>query len=143
MFDAAAKVRSPQFLHGLAYACFLPPGFAAFVSALPAAIPMGTGTAGGIGFLVLIPLALLSLASIPYGLYLALRFRSDFVLFAVAAATVAMLVVMFTEPGTPRQQNLFFAAYGALVLAAAASWFMWRRKRFLRLSEDRRGRDAR
>ncbi|HEU0223963.1 MAG TPA: hypothetical protein VFR29_00845 [Steroidobacteraceae bacterium] len=128
-FDPTGRVRSPRFLHGLAYGCFLPPGIAAFVSALPAVIPMGTGTAGGIGFLLLIPLALLSLASVPYGLYLAFRFRGDLVLLAVAAATVAMLVMMFTEPGTPRQQNFFFGAYGAFILVAVASWLLWRRKR--------------
>ncbi|MBX3703643.1 MAG: hypothetical protein KF822_07710 [Steroidobacteraceae bacterium] len=130
MFDATAMVRSPRFVHGLAYACFLPPGIAAFVAALPAVIPMGTGTAGGIGFLVLIPLALLSLASIPYGLYLAFRLRRDAWLPALAAATVAMLVVMFTEPGTPRQQNLFFGGYGAFALVAVAGWFLWRRRRW-------------
>jgi len=32
---------------------------------------------GGIGFLVLIPLALLSLASLPYGFWFAIRMRSD------------------------------------------------------------------
>ncbi len=116
--------------HDLAYAAFLPPAILGIISGIASLVPMNTGTAGGIGLLLLVPLALAALVSVPFGLYSAMALRRDAALVALAVATVLMLIQLFAELGSVKFQNALWPIYGALVLALEALWFLFRRRRY-------------
>ncbi|MDR8394434.1 hypothetical protein NC796_25030 [Aliifodinibius sp. S!AR15-10] len=91
---------------------------------------MDTGTAGGIGFLILIPLALLALISIPAGIILSMKYRKDYVLLFLAFITILYVVEIMTEAGTAQFYNLTLSLYGISGIMFVASWFLFRRKRY-------------
>ncbi len=115
--------------HDIAYVCFIPPGLVSLVAALARAIPMSSGTAGGIGFLVLIPLSLLALISIPIGIYLSIVLRRDVMLPLLSVLTILMLAEVVTEAGTVAFYNASSKIYGLLNLFCQATWFLFRRRR--------------
>jgi hypothetical protein len=90
---------------------------------------MDGGTSGGIGFLVLIPLALIALISAPFGVYLSVVLRQDAVLPLLSILTILMLVELLTEAGSVKFYNASVLVYGILVLVLEASWFLLRRWR--------------
>ena len=115
--------------HHLAYLCFLPPTILSLISGLLKLIPVETGTAGGIGFLVLIPLTLLSIVSIPVGMALSVRYRRDYTLLILSFLTVLYLVEFATEAGTVKFYNSILSLYGLLNSLILVWWFLFRRKR--------------
>ena len=115
--------------HDRAYLCFLPPGLVYLIAGIASLVPLDSGEAGGIGFLVLIPLSLLSLVAVPVGIYYTLSFRRDWILLFLAIATILMLVQLFAEVGPVRLRNLLGLVYGIAVVVGAGSWFLYRRKR--------------
>ena len=115
--------------HDAAYGCFVPPGACSLIAALASAIPMDSGTAGGIGFLVLMPLALLALVSVPFGIYLSMVLRRDVILPLLSLLTILMVVEVATEAGSVTFYNATGVVYGLLVLVLEASWFLLRRRR--------------
>jgi len=129
MVIESAGTRFPSSKHDLAYACFLPPVIASLISAVGTAIPMSTGVAGGIGFLVLIPLTLLALVSVPSGIYLSVVLRKDMVLPLLSVLTILMVVEVITEAGSVAVYNATAWVYGVLGTILEASWFLVRRWR--------------
>ncbi|NHN38991.1 hypothetical protein G8764_16905 [Pseudomaricurvus alcaniphilus] len=115
--------------HDIAYACFIPPGLVYLIGGIAPYLAMDTGTAGGVGFLILIPLALAALTSVPLGLYYSLPFWRDRVLVFLAVITLIMLVQLFAEWGPVKFRNLAGLLYGVTVLLIEASWFLLRRGR--------------
>jgi len=90
---------------------------------------MDSGTAGGIGFLVLIPLALITLVSVPFGIYFSIVLRRDVVLPLLSVLTILMIVEIVTEAGSVTFYNATGLVYGLLVLVLEASWFLLRRRK--------------
>ena len=121
--------RFPGTKHDLAYACFLPPGLVSLISAVSTVIPMSSGTAGGIGFLVLIPLSLAALVSIPAGIYLSIVLRNDIFLPLLSILTILRLVEIVTEAGSVWFYNATGWVYGIVLMIVEASWFLVRRWR--------------
>ncbi|MBR9910652.1 MAG: hypothetical protein GYB33_09925 [Gammaproteobacteria bacterium] len=115
--------------HDIAYACFIPPGLVYLIGGIAPYLAMDTGTAGGVGFLILIPLALAVLASVPLGLYYSLLFWRDRVLVFLAVITLIMLVQLFAELGSVKFRNLVGLLYGVTVLLIETNWFLMRRGR--------------
>ena len=114
--------------HDRAYLSFIPPailGFALFVANM---VPMGTGTAGGVGFLVLIPLSLLSLMTVPRGIWHALSFFRDRWLVVLALATVLVVVAVFADFDSPAVTNLLIGTYSLYAVMCIGSWFLFRRR---------------
>jgi hypothetical protein len=107
--------------HDMAYACFLPPGLLGLISSGAAFVPMDTGTAGGIGFLILIPLGLGTFVSVPLGIYYSAAHWKDYALGVLVITTILMLVQMFAEIGPVRIQNLLWLGYGVLVVTIEAA----------------------
>ena len=129
MVIAPVGATSPKHRHDLAYACFLPPGIVSLVSAVGTVIPMSSGVAGGIGFLVLIPLTLVALVSVPTGMYLSIVLRKDVVLPLLSILTILALVEVITEAGSVAFYNATAWVYGVLVMILEVSWFFGRRWR--------------
>lgn len=115
--------------HDIAYGCFLAPGAVSLIAAIAGAIPMDSGTAGGIGFLVLIPLAMVALVAVPVGVFYSIVFRRDGVLLLLSILTIFMLAEVVTEAGSVEFYNATGLVYGILVLVLEASWFLLRRRR--------------
>ncbi len=105
MVIESASTRSPRRKHDLAYACFLPPVIVSLIAAAGTVIPTNTGVAGGIGFLILIPLTLLAL--------------------------VSMVAKIVTEAGSVAFYNATAWVYAGLGTILEASWFLVRRWRAL------------
>ena len=129
MLQHPSGTRSPSNRQDLAYACFIPPVIVSSISAVGTVIPMSTGVAGGIGFLVLIPLALLSLVSVPTGIYLSFVLRKDIVLPILSVLTILMVVEVVTEVGSAAFYNAAAWAYGIVGATLVAGWFLVRRWR--------------
>ena len=60
--------------HDIAYACFIPPGIVHLIAGVSHFIPMDSGTAGGIGFLILIPLTIAAIVAVPIGIFYVVSF---------------------------------------------------------------------
>jgi hypothetical protein len=117
--------------HDLAYACFLVPG----AISLASAIPMGGEAAGALGFMVLVPLALLALVTIPIGIFYSAVLWRDGVLPCLSILTVLLIVEVMTESGSVAFYNAATGpVYGMLVLVLEASWFLWRRRRAVQVA---------
>lgn len=124
--------QTPQWSAGkpdLAYACFLPPAFISLVSAIFTFVEVDPGTAGGIGFLVLVPLSLLSLVSIPTGIFLTVLLHREIPLLVMSVATIAMIVEFLTEAGSVGFYNAVNLVYAIVVVSLNANWFLARRRR--------------
>jgi hypothetical protein len=116
-------------MHDIAYACFLVPGTISLAITIGSAFPMDDGTAGGFGFLVLVPLAVLSLATIPIGIYCSVVLWRDGVLPCLSILTILLIVEVMTEAGSVAFYNASTGpVYGVIVLVLEASWFLWRRR---------------
>lgn len=129
MLIGPSNIKSSTSKHDLAYACFLPPVIVNLISAIGTVIPMNTGVAGGIGFLVLIPMTMLALVSVPTGIYLSLVLRKDIILPLLSVLTILMVVEVITEAGSVAFYNATAWVYGVLGAILVASWFLVRRWR--------------
>lgn len=121
----AAQIRK----HDIAYGCFLAPGVVSLIAAIASAIPLDSGTAGGIGFLVLIPLTSAALVVIPIGFFYSIVYWRDGVLPLLSILTILMIAEVVTESGSVEFYNATGLVYGILVLMLEASWFLLRRQR--------------
>ena len=112
----------------IAYGCFLPPGIASTVTAIGNVVPMDTGMAGGVGFLVLLPLAMMSLITIPIGITLSILCWRDGVLPVLSVLTILWVTEIVTEAGSVQFYNAATGTvYAALVFTLTGSWFLVRR----------------
>ena len=114
--------------HDIAYACFLAPAVAAAAAAIGSAIPMDSGAAGGFGFFVLVPLALVGLITAPIGIYFSGLLWRDGILPCISVLTILLVVEAMTEAGSVSFYNATTGpVYALAVLGLEASWFLWRR----------------
>jgi hypothetical protein len=90
---------------------------------------MDSGIAGGIGFLVLIPLAMAALVTGLIGIFYSIVLWRDGVLPLLSVLTILMVLEIATEAGSVTFYNASGLVYGLLVLVLEASWFLLRRQR--------------
>jgi len=112
------------------YGCFLFIGLYVLLVSLLDHIPMGNGVAGGIGFLVLIPLSILSLVAFAVGVFGAVQLRHSRVLPFLAVLTSAFLVLVVTDPPSAMMIDTASWLVGGLTTAIALTWFLHWRKAF-------------
>ena len=97
-----------------AFAGYLPAGLFALALGVANLVPMDTGTAGGVGLLVLVPLALLSLVTLPRAAWASWKHREDGLLLSLAYSTVAALAILLI-PVPAWLKNVLLLAYAAWV----------------------------
>ena len=94
-------------------------------------IPMGSGMAGGLGFLVAIPLFLVSLAAMLVGIVQSLRFWKEWSLVILTGMSILFIAELVTEYGSTAFYNAVPIVYGVGVVAISGVWFLvLRRRRF-------------
>jgi hypothetical protein len=120
--------------HDIAYSCFLVPWAVCLIAAT---VPTDIGT---VGFLVVMPLTLASLAAIPLGVFYSIKFWRDGGLPVLAVLTIMMIALVLTatydQLASGRMEDSFGARYGMLlaiigilVVILEGSWFLLRRRR--------------
>ncbi|OFW09457.1 MAG: hypothetical protein A3G20_07000 [Acidobacteria bacterium RIFCSPLOWO2_12_FULL_59_11] len=87
------------------------------------AIPMDPGTAGVLGFLVAIPLALASLAALVVGVVLSLLLWRHWPLLLLSGMTVLFVAEIIAEVGPAAFYNAAPFLYGIGSLAICGIWF--------------------
>ncbi len=112
-----------------AYVCFLFSGSTALAIRGLGALPLDTGTAGGIGFLVVLPLFGAALIAVGGGVVLTVIHHDDWGLGLLALLSAAYLVQFFAEWGSPAVQSMVPLAYGVVVVAVCGTWFLHRRRK--------------
>lgn len=113
--------------HDIAYGCFLVPMAACLIAAIGGAVRMNDANAAGIGFFVLIPLTLASLAAIPVGVFYSILCRDGFVL--LLSALTLILIAAFIA-GAESIMEFGGAVYGILVLIIEGRWWFFRRRAY-------------
>lgn len=115
--------------YDVAYACFMLCGLTALITSLVSMIPTDTGTAGAIGFLVLVPLALASIAALGCGIVMTVRLWRHTPLIALSAMSLLVVAEVATEYGSTAFYNTVPIVYGVGVIAISALWFFKLRAR--------------
>lgn len=109
--------------YDLAYGCFLFCGASALVVGIMGAIPMDSGAAGVLGFLVAIPLALASIGALVVGIVLTLLLWRHWPLLLLSGMTILFVAEIVTEAGPVAFYNAVPFLYGIGSLAICGTWF--------------------
>jgi hypothetical protein len=114
--------------YDIAYACFTFCGGVALFIGVLSFVPMGTGTAGGIGILIMVPLSIASIGAMIAGLvYTVILFKHwPFVLLSLLSLLFIAEVV--TEFGPVVFYNLVPVIYGIITSIFGFLWFTAGRK---------------
>lgn len=113
----------------IAYGSFLFCGVVALSIGILSYIPMDSGIAGGLGFLIFIPLSLASLAAIVVGIVHTIKLYHHWQLIILSVLSVMFLAEMFTEYGSVMFYNIVPIFYGVITCAFSLVWFGILRKR--------------
>jgi hypothetical protein len=89
------------------------------VTGLASLVPLGTGVAGGVGFLLLVPLFLAAIPASLAGTAIAFAQPADRWLWLSVLLTGALFLLMFLEPLPPRAANFVSLGGGLLLLLLA------------------------
>jgi len=112
------------------YGCFLFCGVIVLLTAVISLIPMNTGTAGGIGFFVLIPLSVVTIIVLFIGLWRALILQKQIALTVLAGISVLFVAEIMTEFGSPLFYNIVNWTYGSIAILLPLRWFFIKRKNY-------------
>ncbi|MFQ5581579.1 MAG: hypothetical protein ACE5F3_03005 [Mariprofundaceae bacterium] len=93
-------------------------------------IPMDSGTAGVLGFLVLIPLSMAALVAVFVGIGYTLRLYHHWPLVAISLLSVLLMAEVVTEYGSVMFYNASPIFYGAITSAFSLVWFVVYRKQW-------------
>lgn len=115
--------------YDLAHGCFLLCGSSALIISAMGAIPAASGTAGGLGFLVAIPLSLASLVAMVSGLVLTIRLWKDWSLIILSGMSLLFIAELLSEYGSAAFYNAVPVVYGAGVVAISGAWILVLRRR--------------
>ena len=115
--------------YDIAYGCFLFSGVALLLISGFSYIPMDTGSAGGLGFLVLIPLFMASLGAMVVGIVYSVRLFNHWPLSILSLLSVLFVAEFFTEYGSATFYNLVPIVYGVMTCIFTGLWFGVLRKR--------------
>jgi hypothetical protein len=117
--------------YDLAYGCFLLCGASALVIGVAGVIPMDSGAAGVLGYLVAIPLTLASLAALVAGIVLSLLLWRHWPLLLLSGMTILFVAEVIAGVGPAAIYNAAPFLYGIGSLAICGIWFsVLRRKSF-------------
>lgn len=117
----------PREVRDAAYGLHLVCGGSWAIVALLNSIPMDTGTAGGVGMFVALPLVLLSLLAGVGAVAAMAGSLGDRRLLALGALVVAVLVDFFVEAGPPGVRMAVRALYVLAATTFSIDWFARRR----------------
>ena len=98
-------------------------GASALVVGVIGAIPMDSGQAGVLGYLVAIPLALASIAALVLGVVLSLLLWRHWPLLLLAGMTFLFVAELISEAGPVAFYNAAPFMYGIGSLAICSAWF--------------------
>ncbi len=115
--------------YDLAYGCFVFCGLVALLIGIFTFMPFGFGSAGGFGYLLLIPLTAMSLGAMLLGLVFALRLYRHWPLALLALASLLFVAEIVTEFGSVFLFNIAPLIYGVLACGLGGNWFFALRKR--------------
>ena len=113
----------------VAYACFLFAGLVPLFIAVLSEIPMDTGTAGGVGLLVLVPLTMAAIVAVVIGIRHTVRQWRHWPLVVCSLFSALYLVVFLTEVGPDWFRDLLPIAYGLTMVVLGLRWFLSLRRR--------------
>lgn len=89
---------------------------------------MDSGMAGGLGFLVLIPLSLASLVAMFVGIVLSLTILNHWPLLFLSIFSLLFLLEIVTEAGSVSLYNTTGWVYGIITTGLSIWWFLIARK---------------
>jgi hypothetical protein len=119
--------------YDLAYGSFLCCGVSSLViSSLEAsnlASKLDSGSAGALGFLVMIPLALFLLVAAVVGIVQCVRLWRHWPLIVLGSMSILLAVVVSSDDGSTSRVNAVAIAYGIIVVAICGRWFLVLRRR--------------
>lgn len=115
--------------YDLAYGCFAFCGLVALLIGLFTFLPFGFESAGGFGYLLLIPLTAMALGAMLLGLVFALRLLRHWPLALLALASLLLIAEIVTEFGPVLLFNLAPLIYGVIACGFGGAWFFVLRKR--------------
>jgi hypothetical protein len=113
----------------VAYAGFLFCGVAALIISALEWIPMDLTTAQGVGFLVVLPLALAALPTAVVCVILGFRHWSDVRLLLLSILTILVVIEIATEAGSVAFYNAVPVVYAVVTTALCLTWFLVGRRR--------------
>jgi hypothetical protein len=114
--------------YDVAYGCFFFCGVVALLISTISVIPMDTGTSGGLGFMVLIPLSIASLVAMVIGISYTIRFRQHRPLVVLSLFSVLFVAEVVTEYGSVKFYNAVSTLYGLTTCGFSLAWFFVLRK---------------
>lgn len=115
--------------YDLAYGCFLFCGLVVLFLGILSFIPMDDGIAGGLGFLVFIPLSMASLVAMVVGIGFSIRFYHHWPLVVLSLLSVLFIAEVVTEYGPAMLYNAVPILYGISACGFSLAWFLVLRKR--------------
>ena len=120
--------------YDLAYGCFTFCGLVALLIGLFTFLPIGFDSAGGFGYLLLIPLTAMSFGAMLLGLIMAARLFRHRPLALLALVSLLFVAEIVTEFGPVLLFNLAPLIYGLVACGFGGAWFFALRKRLRRES---------
>lgn len=115
-------LRRDRVEYDVAYGAFGFAGAAQLVVAGVSALPLDTGTAGGIGLLIVLPLYALAVAAMGAGLVLAVRLRDERRLCALGGLAVLVLLNFVADPLPAGLASIPPVVYGLFAVGWAIGW---------------------
>jgi len=119
-----------------AYGCFLFCGLMILFTIILSYIPMDNGTAGTIGFLILVPLFLIWLITNIAGLWLAIKLWHYSEFRILTCTTLIVIIEMLSEAGPAELYNTVLLLYAVITTILPLRWFFVRRKQFDQATTD-------
>ena len=123
MSDRNPSIKS----YDIAYGSFLFCGVVVFLIAITSLIPMSSGTAGGIGFLIFVPLSVVTIVVLFIGLWHTVVLQKQMALTVLAVMSVLFVVETMTEFGSPYFYNSVNWIYGSIAILLPLRWFFIKR----------------
>ena len=116
-------------IYDIAYGAFLFCGVSALSISIINFIPMGTGTAGVLGLLFAVPVALVLIVMMATGIILTVKLYKHWQLVTLSISSILFIVELVTEAGPSGFYNLVPVIYGLITCVLTFSWFLLRRKK--------------
>jgi len=113
--------------YDIAYGGFLLCGLFALFTGLASLIPASSGWAGGIGFLVILPLSFFALVAWCTGIWQTIVLPKQPLLTALALFSVCYILEIMTEFGPAPFYNAINWVYGAVTIIVSLYWFLIQR----------------
>lgn len=115
--------------YDMAYGCFTFCGLVALLIGMFTFLPIGFESAGGFGYLLLIPLTAMSLGAMLLGLVFAARLLRHRPLALLTLASLLLVAEIVTEFGPVLLFNLAPLIYGVIACGLGCVWFFALRRR--------------